>query len=581
MKIEVCIPTKDRYENLALLLWSLLEQTYQDWSLMIIDDSERVIDIRNLPYVYPILRRLDETHKWQVKYGPKRGPQHCHQLSIVEATCPYIFRVDDDCILDRRVLEILVSTWGKLDTIAYHKNKLGAIAPIVIDPLTPPDMRELPLGFRSFKKYQGKIDDFGIVYGDQQWRQHPDKEIQPVEHLYSSFLYSVEAANDIGGYDLDYNQVGHREETDFTYRMFQRGYKLFIQPESLVWHLRNQTGGIRTWNQKELWDACEDRFKRKFGFRAGKNPTPVIKIFGGLGDHLCATPMLRALKKKEKKTKQKVVISSIYPYLFQFNPNIDELIYVSEEYQYQYVNQPDIYRWGNDNRFTGRLSEAWCKSLGLEYDGDKLDYFVQDKEREWVLGALGGKWEGAANLEKMKLLKDKYVLISTTSGVAPIQYVDVTKLGASEKNKISLKDWTKHKWEKVVKDIQKTTYLKVYQVGGANDEKIESCDRHFLGIDYRLSIALLEKCETFVSVDTFLQHAGHAIGKKGVVLFGPTDPAIFGHESNLNIYLNRCPHRKACLRGSPWLTRQSDCESKACMKFITVKEVVSKVKSLI
>jgi len=571
MRVEIVVPTKDRYENLALLLWSLCEQTHKEWDVTIIDDSENIQDIRNIPFIYPILRRMDEGHSWQVKYGLKRGPQHSHQIGIIEARSPHIFRVDDDCILDSEALEKLVSTWEKIEK---EGTKLGAIASVVVDPVSPPEYKILPLGFRSFKKFQGKIDEYGVVYGDQQWRKHPDKLIQPVEHLYSSFLYSLKAANDIGGYDLDYNKVGHREETDFTYRMFQRGYKLFIQPESLVWHLRNPIGGIRSFTQKELWEQCEDRFRRKFGFKAGKNQDAVIKIFGGLGDHLCATPMIRALKKKAEKAAHKIVISSIYPYLFQDNANIDELIYAPEENMYQWVTQPDVYRWGNDNKFTDKLSEAWCRALGVEYDGDKLDYVIHDKEREWVCETI--KFFGTG---KTAIPKDKYVLISTTAGVTPIQYVDITALASSKKDKTSLKDWSNQKWEKLVKEI-KNLDLKVYQVGGSNDEKIKSCDRQFLGIDYRLSIALLEKCECFVSVDTFLQHAGHAIGKKGVVLFGPTDPIIFGHETNLNICYNKCPHRKSCLRGSPWLTR-AHCDTRDCMKGITVKEVLSKVKSLI
>jgi hypothetical protein len=30
-RIEVGVPTKDRYDQLAMLLWSLLEQDYKDW----------------------------------------------------------------------------------------------------------------------------------------------------------------------------------------------------------------------------------------------------------------------------------------------------------------------------------------------------------------------------------------------------------------------------------------------------------------------------------------------------------------------------------------------------------------------
>lgn len=46
---------------------------------------------------------------------------------------------------------------------------------------------------------------------------------------------------------------------------------------------------------------------------------------------------------------------------------------------------------------------------------------------------------------------------------------------------------------------------------------------------------LLKGCALWVSVDSFLQHLAHHVGKKGVVLWGPSDPRIFGYPNNVNI----------------------------------------------
>jgi ADP-heptose:LPS heptosyltransferase len=50
---------------------------------------------------------------------------------------------------------------------------------------------------------------------------------------------------------------------------------------------------------------------------------------------------------------------------------------------------------------------------------------------------------------------------------------------------------------------------------------------------------LLQECRTWISCDSFLQHLGWDEGKKGIVLWGPSDPLIFGHPENINLLKDR------------------------------------------
>ena len=50
---------------------------------------------------------------------------------------------------------------------------------------------------------------------------------------------------------------------------------------------------------------------------------------------------------------------------------------------------------------------------------------------------------------------------------------------------------------------------------------------------------LLQECQTWIGVDSFFQHLGWDEGKKGVVLWGPSDPLIFGHPENVNLLKSR------------------------------------------
>lgn len=50
---------------------------------------------------------------------------------------------------------------------------------------------------------------------------------------------------------------------------------------------------------------------------------------------------------------------------------------------------------------------------------------------------------------------------------------------------------------------------------------------------------LVEECRTWISVDSFFQHFCWDLGKRGIVLFGQSDPNIFGHPENINLLKDR------------------------------------------
>ena len=50
---------------------------------------------------------------------------------------------------------------------------------------------------------------------------------------------------------------------------------------------------------------------------------------------------------------------------------------------------------------------------------------------------------------------------------------------------------------------------------------------------------LLWQCRTWIGVDSFFQHLGWDEGIKGVVLWGPSDPLIYGHPQNINLLKGR------------------------------------------
>lgn len=63
--------------------------------------------------------------------------------------------------------------------------------------------------------------------------------------------------------------------------------------------------------------------------------------------------------------------------------------------------------------------------------------------------------------------------------------------------------------------------------------------------DFRMNLPLNElrklirECRTWISCDSFFQHLAWDEGKPGIVLWGPSDPLIFGHPENINLLKDR------------------------------------------
>lgn len=77
----------------------------------------------------------------------------------------------------------------------------------------------------------------------------------------------------------------------------------------------------------------------------------------------------------------------------------------------------------------------------------------------------------------------------------------------------------------------------VVQIGIEGEEQLVTDFRKGLSVvELR---QLLQECKTWISCDSFFQHLGWDAGKKGIVLWGPSDPLIFGHSENINLLKDR------------------------------------------
>lgn len=93
-------------------------------------------------------------------------------------------------------------------------------------------------------------------------------------------------------------------------------------------------------------------------------------------------------------------------------------------------------------------------------------------------------------------------------------------------------------WFRVVAGLREKG-LKVTQLSCKGEPTIENVNERHDNLKLKEVMDLTRKCQTWISVDNFFQHMAWSIGQPGVVIFGLSDPEIFGHPENINLLKDR------------------------------------------
>jgi ADP-heptose:LPS heptosyltransferase len=100
----------------------------------------------------------------------------------------------------------------------------------------------------------------------------------------------------------------------------------------------------------------------------------------------------------------------------------------------------------------------------------------------------------------------------------------------------------------------------IVQVGVEGEEPLVEDFRKNLSLDELKSLVL--ECRTWISVDSFFQHFAWDLNKPGIVLWGQSDPLVFGHPENTNLLKDR----KYLREKQFWWWEQCDYNDEAFVK---------------
>lgn len=108
--VDVLIPTYNRVTALTALLTSLYQQTWQDFRI-IISDQSGMVDLERSTTLQTLLRmhRTQGRRAAILRNLPRLGIAQQRHFLLQQAVAPYVLYLDDDLILDSRVIEGMVA----------------------------------------------------------------------------------------------------------------------------------------------------------------------------------------------------------------------------------------------------------------------------------------------------------------------------------------------------------------------------------------------------------------------------------------------------------------------------------------
>lgn len=246
----------------------------------------------------------------------------------------------------------------------------------------------------------------------------------------------------------------------------------------------------------------------------------LFHIEGGLGKHVLATSVAKTIKNNF--TDRKLIIVCAYPEIFL---NLDFVYKVFRlgvtPYFYQdYIENKDTLIFKHEPYFTTdhihkklSLIENWCKLYDLEYKGELPQLEFNIRQQQFGIN----KWQ-----------RDKPILLLQTNG-GPLK-------GQSLPYSWS-RDMPPHISQQIVNFFKQ--HYHIIQICREESQVIPGVhEAHFEEMSNMELFSLLLVSQKEVLIDSSLQHASAALGKKSVVIWIATSPKVFGYQNHINIVAN-------------------------------------------
>jgi len=241
-------------------------------------------------------------------------------------------------------------------------------------------------------------------------------------------------------------------------------------------------------------------------------------VEGGVGKCTAFTALIPQLRKKAE-------VQIYTPYIDCFANNPDVKLVLEETLPLQ---DPRI--MASDNIFycepyksnfqfgKQHLIESYCNHHGVQYDKSMIPKLYTEQHKESV-----DKWLKTNEIEK-------YIMIQFSGGQPKWNYADNVQYTNINPNR-NYQPYLAQQLVNILREEYKdTTIINCVLPNEPHFMGTIRCDLHWAQIH-----EMLKGAETFVAIDSCLNHFSPSANKKGVVIWGSTRWTQFGYDQNINL----------------------------------------------
>jgi GT2 family glycosyltransferase len=232
MKISVVIPTRNRHEPLLGTLASLMNQTWRDYEIIVVDQS---------PQPHPEVEAMTRNPAPNVRYFrmDSVGSPAARNYGIEWAEGDVVLSCDDDIIAHPTLLECHAQN--------YADDSVGGVGGRVLS------ARDKPLTKRS------RVGRFNRWTGCLTANFHADVRADVDHVLGANASFRRDALRQVGGFDLAFSGTGFFEEADLSLRLRAAGFRIVFDPTAVVQHLQFGSGGNRVKMREHIYWQFHNR----------------------------------------------------------------------------------------------------------------------------------------------------------------------------------------------------------------------------------------------------------------------------------------------------------------------------------
>lgn len=222
--VAIIILNLNKKDDTLKCLDSVNNMSYHPFEIVVVDNGSRDDSVIAIKSRFPKVHLIES----QFNLGVSGGRNLALNFIKEKFDYKYIFILDNDTVVKKNTLSNMVKSFNS-------EQNIGIVTPKCYMMNSPGIINYA--GGMSINLITGNISDIGI--GEKDFGQHDQPGF--IKSSAGLCLISNDVINRIGVFDEKFNPYGW-EDVDFSLRARHNGYKIFYNPEAIIYHKGGKKG---------------------------------------------------------------------------------------------------------------------------------------------------------------------------------------------------------------------------------------------------------------------------------------------------------------------------------------------------